>query len=254
MKRSLLFLSLLLLGALALCLAACGEGEPAETSNAPTTSNGTTTLSAPEATTVTTAAATTIIEALMPYPFEFYLLSDFYLYMEENPKDPNAYEIVTWVPGNRPCEARLIRIEEFLPTLYESADYQFSVVKGLNYDYGIDFGIQYAYGYKNAEANSFLNIRVEVLEEFAYPCNRNGETYEWNEELKCLLMKTDGELYQVVFYALDGYRVTIRLEEPEHAMLLASDVTEVREIWENPTFSCERLRIISETLRAMNEE
>ena len=89
MKRSLLFLSLLLLVALALCLAACGEGEPAETSNLPVTSCGTTTVSTPEATTVTTAEATTVTTSTMNttigdvFPFLFYTLSE-KLYIKSN--------------------------------------------------------------------------------------------------------------------------------------------------------------------------
>ena len=261
MKRSLLFLSLLLLVALALCLAACGEGEPAETSNLPVTSCGTTTVSTPEATTVTTAEATTVTTSTMNttigdvFPFLFYTLSDLDLYLTESPEDLTLYKVFP-IGGNSPYQGAPILLESFLPELANSSLLFENASVYFDESFFGSHGYLCCYTVIRSPRYDGIMVDLSSVDSITLPTPQDGEVHEWNAELEYLLIKKDDKLDRAIFYALDGYRVTIWFPATEEGRtaLLASDAVELREILENPTFSCERLRIISEALRAMNEE
>lgn len=264
--KKLLFASLLLI-CLMLAFSACGVRLPAETT-AEVTTDGRAPLSSSA---TTTKAPVTGNPTIIPDVFYFYTLSDFYLYMQENPADLSLYEIPPTFPyyrdlGTHP--AKLIRLEQLLPSLSGSEQYHLDSVNGLEIEkpiyvqYGFLPGYAYSYHHNDMKNGGSINISVAMNSRDPDRDFGNYLITEWSEELECLLVKNKetGSPVEVLFYSLKGYEVEILLphyfssQRPEaQELLLASDVTELKEILEDPTLSCERLRIISETLRAMND-
>ena len=255
----------LLLVCLLVVFSACGEGTPAETTGEVTTQPMTGEATTQAVTTVqTTEEVTTqpaITTGLFVGPasldlFDFHSLSDFYLYMEENPSDHTRYEEPVWIPGNYPFPGKLIRVKEILPSLVDSEQYFFSQVMGMTYfQPAAEWFPYYVYCYRpkdEGDGSVSLSIDKNIIE---FEWREEDYVQEWDEELECLLIKEKetGKLRLIAFYSLEGYTVNISFGGNVQEGLLSSDVTELKEILENPTFSCERLRIISETLRAMND-
>ena len=270
----------LLLVCLLVVFSACGEGTPAETTGEvttqPMTGEATTQAVTTEQTTaeVTTQPVTTLPPTghFMCQPFTFYSLSDFYLYMEECPTDEAAYDVSPSFPyGCNEFSGYFFRLELLLPSLLESEQYYFDVACGNDiYRYGHAPYYEYVFRHNDQLSGGSIYISIRTVsenDEKSYDRPSVETRVEYDEELECVLVKNEanGLLEAAFFYSLEGYEVEIDFPSPytydgikiytpeAQEILLASDVTELKEILENPTFSCERLRIISETLRAMND-
>ena len=251
----------LLLVCLVLVFSACGEGAPAETTGEvttqPTPGEVTTQAVTTEQTTVPGSTTEFTLttgwhDAPLPAPFGFECLSDFYLYMEENPSDHTQYEMDVYIPNDDPFPGKLVRIEEIFPSLVESEELSLYYINALNYSFLEGWPPEYTYEYYYKKGSVFFYVHVTKISEEDYDFE-TGKATEWDEELECMFLrdKETNQLSRIVFYSLDGYKLA--LYSNNFPKLLSSDVTELNEILENPTFSCERLRIISETLRAMND-
>ena len=249
----------LLLVCLLVVFSACGEGTPAETTGEvttqPTTGEVTTQAVTTEQTTVPGSTTEFTLttgwhDAPIPAQFSFECLSDFYLYMEENPSDHTQYEMPVYIPNDDPFPGKLVRIEEIFPSLVESEIIPLSYISVLNHSRVEGWDPGYEYSCYGKDAVFLIFVTKISQEDYDY---KTGKATEWDEELECMFLrdKETNQLSRILFYSLDGYELA--LYSNDFPKLLASDVTELKEILENPTFSCERLRIISETLRAMND-